>query len=185
MTHCLGYWLWQQGEAGPGLPEGSYWHKDEVEMATNVATWLCDLEARLSHKTGRRIPAFSQGVAGAASQRDSQQVVGHPETDKLCSVELWGLFPWFPFSSITFCGLWAMPCWVCNESAPNSPSVESISVLCRKWERCTDILTKCNCLLWKTYFICTYGFTQILGFGAFLQCTSFTSMAPGCIFYVF
>ena len=71
MTRCLGYWLWQQGEAGPGLPERSYWHKDEVEMATNVAT------ENTEHDCVIRKPGFPTGLVGG-DQHSHRELLAQP-----------------------------------------------------------------------------------------------------------
>lgn len=109
---CVGYQFWQQGKAGPGLPERRYWHEDEVELATSVATE--DTEHLSIVWLGSQ--AFPQGwlvkpalmSSNAASGSNKQEVAGHLETDKLGPLKLWNLFPWFPFSNMIFCGPWDM-----------------------------------------------------------------------------
>lgn len=132
MTHYLGYWPRQQGEVGPGLPERGYWQKDEVEIATKVAAEVTE-RGCVIRKVG-----FPIALVGGEqhSHKDSQQVAGIPEADKLHSSELWELFPWFPFPSIMSCGLWATLSvqWV-NSQQPVSREYFSALLQLRKMHR--------------------------------------------------
>lgn len=180
MTHRLGYWLRQQGDVRPGLPERGYWHKDKVEIATKVAAEDTERDCVI------RKADFPKGLVGGEqhSHKEIQQVAGIPETDKLHSLELWELFPWIPFSSIMFCRLWVTLSvqWVNSQQLLHQWRVFQCSAATEKdartfWKSAVPCYGRTHFVLFAPKF----SFTPILGFGAFLQCTSFIFTPPGCI----